>query len=113
MIDLVTKQGIILKVEVEGLSQRSVAKTLRISRNTVKKYVQEYQEERKKFTDFSGDNFTLTEAILEKPSYNTENRVKRKITNEMMVRLDFYIKRNAQKRTDGRKKTADENYRYA
>ena len=78
MIDLVTKQDVILKVE--GLSQRSVATKLGISRNTVKKYIQEYRNAREKFTDLSVENFALTEAILEKPSYNTEKRVKRKLT---------------------------------
>ena len=59
MIDLVTKQDVILKVEVEGLSQRSVATKLRISRNTVKKYIQEYRNTREKFTDLSVENFAL------------------------------------------------------
>ena len=104
MIDLVTKQDVILKVEVEGLSQRSVATKLGISRNTVKKYIQEYRNAREKFTDLSVGNFALTEAILEKPSYNTEKRAKRKLTEGMMDRLDFYIKQNVQKRTDGRRK---------
>lgn len=104
MIDLVTKQDVILKVEVEGLSQRSVATKLGISRNTVKKYIQEYRNAREKFTDLSVENFALTEAILEKPSYNTEKRAKRKLTEGMMDRLDFYIKQNVQKRTDGRRK---------
>ena len=80
MIDLVTKQDVILKVEVEGLSQRSVATKLGISRNTVKKYIQEYRNAREKFTDLSVENFALTEAILENPSYNTEKRAKRKLT---------------------------------
>lgn len=104
MIDLVTKQDVILKVEVEGLSQRSVATKLGISRNTVKKYIQEYRNAREKFTDLSVENFALTEDILEKPSYNTEKRAKRKLTEGMMDRLDFYIKQNIQKRTDGRRK---------
>ena len=80
MIDLLTKQDVILKGEVEGLSQRSVATKLGISRNTVKKYIQEYRNAREKFTDLSVGNFALTEAILEKPSYNTEKRAKRKLT---------------------------------
>ena len=81
MIDLVTKQDVILKVEVEGLSQRSVATKLGISRNTVKKYIQEYRNAQEKFTDLSVENFALTEAILEKPSYNTEKLIKRKLTD--------------------------------
>ena len=104
MIDLVTKQAVILKVEVEGASQRAVAKSLGISRNTVKKYIQEYRKARENFTDLSVENFALTEAILEKPSYDTEKRFKRKLTDDMTSRLDFYIKRNAQKKIDGRKK---------
>ena len=79
MIDLVTKQDVILKVE--GLSQRSVATKLGISRNTVKKYIQEYRNAREKFTDLLVENFALTEAILEKPSYNTEKLIKRKLTD--------------------------------
>ena len=81
MIDLLTKQDVILKGEVEGLSQRSVAIKLVISRNTVKKYIQEYRNAREKFTDLSVENFALTEAILEKPSYNTEKLIKRKLTD--------------------------------
>lgn len=81
MIDLLTKQDVILKGEVEGLSQRSVAIKLVISRNTVKKYIQEYRNAREKFTDLLVENFALTEAILEKPSYNTEKLIKRKLTD--------------------------------
>jgi predicted transcriptional regulator len=81
LIDLLTKQDVILKGEVEGLSQRSVAIKLVISRNTVKKYIQEYRNAREKFTDLLVENFALTEAILEKPSYNTEKLIKRKLTD--------------------------------
>ena len=81
MIDLLTKQDVILKGEVEGLSQRSVAIKLVISRNTVKKYIQEYRNAREKFTDLLVENFALTEAILEKPSYNPEKLIKRKLTD--------------------------------
>ena len=81
MIDLLTKQDVILKGEVEGLSQRSVAIKLVISRNTVKKYIQEYRNAREKFTALLVENFALTEAILEKPSYNTEKLIKRKLTD--------------------------------
>ena len=45
MIDLVTKQRIIL-AHIDGMSNRAIANLLHMSKDTVNKYVNEYDEKR-------------------------------------------------------------------
>jgi len=48
MIKMVQKQKIIIEVLQKGKSERRVARELGISRNTVKKYLKEYEQALKK-----------------------------------------------------------------
>lgn len=103
LIDLVTKQAVILKEE--RLSQRAAAKILVGSRNTIKKYIHEYRKIREDFTDLSVVKSAFSEVIIENFSYNIEKNVKQKLNDDMTVRLDISFKRNVQKRTNDRKNT--------
>ena len=80
----------ILKLKEQGLSNRSIAKTLGINRKTVNKYWNEYKENLQRLaeTDNEKDILNIQENIVSKPKYNSENRVRRKVTPEFLNALE-------------------------
>ena len=105
MIDLVQKQKIILKHR-GGDSNRQIAVDLGIDKNTVNKYVNEYEKE---LADLLAKNpetdpEELPPGIVEQPEYNAENRDVRKTTKEAMKIIQECLDENAKKREDGRYK---------
>ncbi len=80
----------ILKLKEKGLSNRSIAKTLGINRKTVNKYWNEYKKNLQKLgkTDNEKEILNIQENIVSKPKYNSENRVRRKVTPEFLNALE-------------------------
>jgi hypothetical protein len=84
MLDVETNHQIILLYFKEGLSQRKIAQQLKISRKTVKARVAEY--ERFKSQSASADPASVsatTKYLTEGPAYDSRNRTKRKLTQEI------------------------------
>ena len=79
-----------LKLKEKGFSNRSIAKTLGINRKTVNKYWNEYKENLQKLgkTDNKTEILNIQENIVSKPKYNSENRVRRKVTPEFLNALE-------------------------
>lgn len=73
-------------------------------RKTIRKYINEYEEKKKKLLEEDGDKLILTEDIVEPPKYDTSNRTKVKLTDEIMDKIDFYLKENETKRQTGKSK---------
>ena len=67
MIDLIKKQRIILK-HIDGVSNRQIAKEIGVDKNTVNKYVIEYEKKLKALMerDPTVDPQMLISAILER-----------------------------------------------
>lgn len=84
----------ILKLKEQGLSNRSIAKTLGINRKTVNKYWNEYKDNLQKLAETNNekDILTIQEDIVSKPKYNSENRVRRKVTPEFLNALEKILK---------------------
>ena len=80
----------IIKLKEQGLSNRGVAKTLGIDKKTVNKYWNEYKENLQKLgeTDNEKEILNIQENIVSKPKYNSENRVRRKVTPEFLNALE-------------------------
>ena len=80
----------ILKLKEKGLSNRGVARTLGIDKKTVNKYWNQYKENLKKLEDTNNSTeiLKIQEAIVSKPKYNSEARVRRKITTECLKALE-------------------------
>lgn len=80
----------ILKLKEQGLSNRSIAKTLGINRKTVNKYWNQYKDNLQKLeeTDNEKEILNIQEDIVSKPKYNSENRVRRKVTPEFLNSLE-------------------------
>lgn len=105
MITLVEKQQIILR-HLNDESNRKIANELGIDKNTVNKYVREYDEQRKALLerDPDADPDILLETIIEKPAYNTEGRRPRASTEEAKEIIKACLKENEEKVKTGRKK---------
>ena len=61
----------IIKLKLEGRSNRSVAKALNINRKTVSKYWDEYEQYQKMLEDPNIDFPEVQEKMLSKPKYNS------------------------------------------
>jgi len=80
---MVQKQRIIIESILKGKSQRDIAKEMRISRNTVSKYVKKYQNSVKKLEEENGkeiDREEIIEEIVQEPKYKREKACKPKMT---------------------------------
>lgn len=93
VITLNVKQQII-KMHLEGKSQRKIAKELKKSRNTVKKYIKEF--ENSKLTDVR--NLPIPEEIIKPPTYTKRVGRKRVLSDEIIEKIRGYIKENEWKR---------------
>ena len=106
MINLLQKQELILKHYREGESQRDISRQTGISRKTIRKYINQYEEKRKELLGSreGADNSALIEAIIEAPKYTVGERPKRKLTKEMVQKIKAYLDENEEKKKKGQRK---------
>jgi len=96
-----TKQEIIIRSYREGKSQRCISRELQISRKTVKKYIEEYEEKLKQ----PGSVTTAhSEYLSTAPVYKTGCRSKLKLTTEVQQAIDRLLALNAEKKRQGLRK---------
>ncbi|MEQ8156853.1 MAG: helix-turn-helix domain-containing protein [Clostridiaceae bacterium] len=95
MITLLQKQNIILK-HIEGMTNRAIAREMHMSKDTVNKYVNEYQRQRSELlqTNPEMDQSELIQAIIEKPKYNSQGRKPIKVTPEMVEAIEELLELN-------------------
>ncbi len=105
VIALIHKQKIILK-HIDGMTNRAIAKELHMSKDTINKYINEYQQQKSKLLQMNPemDQSELIQAIVEKPKYNSDERKAIKVTPEMMESIEELLELNHQKRAGGRQK---------
>ncbi|MDY0855109.1 helix-turn-helix domain-containing protein [Bacillus thuringiensis] len=103
MINLQKKQEIILLHVRENYSRRKIAKQLGVDRATVRKYIDEYEEKREKLLQDNKkvDTGELIQSIVEKPKYKIGTRKKRKLTDEMIQKIQEHLKENLKKKQQG------------
>lgn len=82
-----------LKLKEKGMSNRAIAKTLGVDKKTVNKYWNQYKLnfEKLEIANNSTEVIEIQEDIVSKPKYNSENRVRRKITPEFLNALKSII----------------------
>ena len=99
------KQQIILKY-LNGESQRKIQKDLHTSRNTIRKYVNEYNFKKEKLINNNTlvNKNEIIDDIITKPTYDSSNRSRRKISNECIEIIKQCLIENKQKRATGRSK---------
>lgn len=105
MINLVIKQRIIL-AHIDGMSNRAIANLLHLSKDTVNKYVNEYNEKREELLHMHPDMDTaeIIQAFIEKPTYDSSNRLPTKATPELLEAVEQCLQLNRDKRLMGLQK---------
>lgn len=96
-----TKQKIILLKSRDGHSERRIARDLKISRETVRRYLAEYNKARDKLSDVASSNEELIEEIIRIPKYDSSNRSSKKFINEISQEVDRLLEANEEKRSRG------------
>lgn len=102
---MVLKQRIIL-AHIDGMSNRAIASALHISKDTVNKYVNEYDEKRAELLRIHPemDTSEIIQAFIEKPTYDSSNRVPSKATPELLDAIERCLQLNRDKRLSGMQK---------
>ena len=105
MITLTQKQQIIMR-HLDGESNRQIASALHISKDTVNKYVNEYDAKRSELLakDPDADPDEVLQSFVEQPKYDTRNRMPVKVTPEIRTSVAECLRLNAEKRASGRRK---------
>lgn len=98
-----TKQEIIRRYFREYDSVRKIARDLQISRKTVKKHLVAYTQS-KQATDSGIDPKALQDYVSSPPTYDTQNRFKRKLTAEIEDMINGQLDDNQRKRQEGLRK---------
>ena len=111
MIRLDQKAEILLKYFRENKSQRAISKELGISKTTVQKYIKEFQTKNERLQELTKDEernraeiLLLIEEMASKSKYDTSNRKKVKLTDEVMEEIDKLVLQNERNRQLGRTK---------
>ena len=94
---MVDKNRILISYYREGKSKSEISRTLKISRKTVRKYIEEHERLFNEKTDKS----RLEQGISSKPKYNISSRKKKKLTGEIVVEIDNCLASNKKKRNNG------------
>ncbi len=99
------KQQIIV-AHLRGESARSIASRLHLNRRTVTKYIDEYEEARRKLLAEGEveDPEELIGLMLEKPKYDSSRRMPQKATREVKALVEECLRGNEEKRAKGQAK---------
>jgi len=104
MINLIQKQEIILSHFREGNSQWEIHRQTGIDRKTIRKYIKEYESKKQILLNSDDNNKELISDIVDPPKYDSSGRVRRKLTDEMINRIHFFLEENEIKKATGRSK---------
>ena len=96
-----TKQKIILLRYRDGHSERRIARELRINRETVRRYLAEYEKARQKLSEAEKEDKVLIEELVKVPKYDSSNRDSKKFTEEISKEVDRLLQLNEEKRSRG------------
>jgi transposase len=81
----------------DGESKSSISRQLKISRKTVRRYIQEHEHK----TGTSQVSEHLEKGLSSRPKYNISSREKLKLTCEIEEEIKYCIEKNTQKRNQG------------
>ncbi len=95
------KQKIILYKYRDGYSERSISRKLGINRETVRRYLSEYEKARQKLSEAEKKDEVLIEDLVKIPKYDSSNRYSKKFTDEISQEVDRLLRTNEEKRSRG------------
>ena len=101
-----SKKHRIINLYLEGKSKSHIARTQQISRDTVRKYIREYEHHESTLEKASSES--ERESIImdasAKPRYDTSNRKRYKLTDALVERVESLIEENETLRQRGQRK---------
>ena len=100
MINMVDKNSILIKYYREGESKSSISRDLKISRKTVRKYIEEHEQK----TNLSQVSKHLEKGLSSRPVYNVSSRIKVKLTQEIEEEIKYCLEQNDKKFNQGLRK---------
>lgn len=102
MINLNQKQKIIL-AHLDGASNREIARQMHMSKDTINKYVREYDEKRAELLAMDPDmeQSEIIQAFVEKPKYDSRSRKPPKKTDDALRVIQECLALNGERRTKG------------
>jgi len=101
MISMKEKQEVIIRHYRDGDPERKISRELKLNRGTVRRYLKEYKLARENLKSAGITDETLIEEVVKTPKYNSENRGRRKLTQEINAEIDRLLEINEQKRNRG------------
>ncbi len=111
MIKLDQKADALMKYFRENMSQRAIAREMKISRTTVRKYINDYESKSEEIKELAKSNNTinnntlnLVSEIVSAPKYDTSSRTRIKLTDEIIEKIEELLKENEKNRLLGRSK---------
>ena len=96
-----TKQKIILRRYRDGDSERKISRELKINRETVRRYLAEYEKGRQKLSNAEKEDEVLIEELVKIPKYDNSNRSNQKFLDEISHEVDRLLQTNEEKRSRG------------
>lgn len=96
-----TKQKIILRRYRDGDSERKISRELKLNRETVRRYLAEYEKAREKLSDAEKADEVLIGELVKVPKYDSSNRSNQKFTDEISKEVDRLLQINEEKRSRG------------
>ena len=78
----------------EGKAIKEIARELKISKNTVKKYIREFENQKEELKDTNTADSEIVELMLEKPKYDSTSRKRRVLTDEIIEKINEYLEEN-------------------
>jgi len=97
MISMVDKNLILLRFFRDNESKSSISRSLKISRKTVRRYINEHLD----LTKDLPISKSLEEGLTTKPRYSNTGRPKRKLTQEISQEIKLCLKKNQEKLGQG------------
>lgn len=94
---MVDKNRILINWYREGESKSSIARCLKISRKTVRKYIEEHEQ---LYGKEQAEIF-IEKGLSSKPQYNSSTRTRQKLTQEIEGEIKFCLEENLKKRNSG------------
>ena len=111
MIQLDQKAEILMKFFRDNMSQRAIAKEMKVSRTTVRKYIRNYEAKLEEINEITRNEeehnslaLNLAKEMVSEPKYDTSRRKKVKLTDEIIETIEELLKENEKNRLLGRSK---------
>jgi len=86
---------------VEGKGKKQISRELKISKNTVKTYINEFLENKKDLIEEGVSKFELIENMVETPKYNSSGRIAVVMTDEVKGIINNFLLKNEEKKATG------------